>query len=285
MTMQAQERRDRIQGAISEIPPFPDVATRVLAMARDEDTGVADLARAVSRDPGITAAVLRAANSASMGGSREISSLPDAILRLGVKYVRDVVVVTCLPSGSKQKAHPRMRDLWTHSVSAALAMRALSMCLRDPDPEIAFLAGLFQDIGRQPLLTAFPDEYGPLFDEPLGRAEWTAQEKTLFETDHTEIGEQILAGWEFDPALQEVARRHHDDPATMDGLVLRAAAIDDLLGSPLWEMELDEVPPPDLDAPGPAFERLGLAGEVIATFVWRIRTAVDREIRFFDNAS
>ena len=71
----------------------------------------------------------------------------------------------------------------------------------------------------------------------------------------------------------------------MDGLVLRAAAIDDLLGSPLWEMELDEVPPPDLDAPGPAFERLGLAGEVIATFVWRIRTAVDREIRFFDNAS
>ena len=30
---------------------------------------------------------------------------------------------------------------------------------------------------------------------------------------------------------------------------------------------------------------LGLAGEVIATFVWRIRTAVDREIRFFDNAS
>lgn len=281
MTTELQERRDRIQGAISEIPPFPDVATRVLAMARDEDTGVADLARAVSRDPGLTASVLRAANSAALGGAREVQSLPDAILRLGVRYVRDVVVVTCLPSGNK--SHPRMRDLWTHSVSAALAMRALGMCLHDDDPEIAFLAGLFEDIGRQPLLTAFPDEYNEIFERGLAASEWAKAERECFGVDHTEVGEKILVSWEFDPALQQVARRHHDDPATLEGMSLRAAAIDELLASPIWEADADELPPPDMEPPGPAFARLGLANEVIATFARRIRMTVDREIRFFDS--
>ena len=282
MNTELQERRDRIQGAISEIPPFPDVATRVLAMARDEDTGVADLARAVSRDPGLTASVLRAANSAALGGSREVQSLPDAILRLGVRYVRDVVVVTCLPSG-KGDSHPRMRDLWTHSVSAALAMRALGMCLHDDDPEIAFLAGLFQDIGRQPLLTADPEAYGGLFERALSGPDWADAERDLFGVDHTEVGERILKNWEFDVALQEVARHHHDDPEQLEGMSLRAAAIDELLASPIWETDADEAPPPDMEPPGPAFARLGLANEVISTFVRRIRMTVDREIRFFDS--
>ena len=282
MTIELQERRERIEGAISEIPPFPDVATRVLAMARDEDTGVADLARAVSRDPGLTSAVLRSANSAALGGAREVQNLSDAILRLGVRYVRDVVVVACLPSGN-HTAHPRTRDLWTHSVSAALAMRALGMCLHDEDPENSFLAGLFQDIGRQPLLAAFPDEYGDIFDQASTGSEWAEAERSLFGTDHTELGEKILIGWEFDRTLQQVARQHHDDPEMLDGLPLRAAAIDELLASPFWGTDPDEVPPPDMEPPGPAFKRLGLANEVIATFVRRIRMTVDREIRFFDS--
>lgn len=282
MTTQLDERRDRVQGAISEIPPFPDVATRVLAMARNEETGVADLARAVSRDPGLTASVLRAANSAALGGTREVQNLPDAILRLGVRYVRDVVVVTCLPSG-RSKAHPRMRTLWTHSVSAALAMRALGLCLHDDDPEVAFLAGLFQDLGRQPLLTAFPEEYGALFDTIQTGPEWLGAERALCGTDHTEVGARILDSWEFDEVLQSVARHHHDDPARLEGMALRAAAIDELLASPIWEEDLEEVPALELEAPGPAFARLGLADEVIATFVRRIRMTVEREIRFFDS--
>jgi len=196
--------------------------------------------------------------------------------------VRDVVVVTCLPSG-KGDSHPRMRDLWTHSVSAALAMRALGMCLHDDDPEIAFLAGLFQDIGRQPLLTADPEAYGGLFERALSGPDWADAERDLFGVDHTEVGERILKNWEFDVALQEVARHHHDDPEQLEGMSLRAAAIDELLASPIWETDADEAPPPDMEPPGPAFARLGLANEVISTFVRRIRMTVDREIRFFDS--
>ncbi len=280
---EVQQRRSAILKGIEDLPPFPEVATKVLELSRDDNAGAADFARAISRDPALTASVIRAGNSAAMAAQREIDTLPDAIMRLGMRFVRDIVVSQCLPAVQRGGSHPVMKQLWVRSISSALTMRALGMTTRQADPEVHFLAGLFHDLGRQQLLLAFPREYGVLAKDHS--AEGADFERRFFGLDHTEVGGAILENWQFDDVLCQVARCHHQDPEVLDPLSLHAAAVDELLDSELWSSTVEEIPEPELEAPGPAFKRLHLSQEDLGSFLRRTQAAVEREIQYFQMAA
>ncbi|MBK7494574.1 MAG: HDOD domain-containing protein [Candidatus Omnitrophica bacterium] len=64
----------RILQDIKEIPPLPEVATRVLQLTNDPEVSAAELNQVISRDEALTANVLKLCNSAYYGLPRVIEN-------------------------------------------------------------------------------------------------------------------------------------------------------------------------------------------------------------------
>lgn len=268
--------------SIDEIPPFRPVALRVLDLAQDSEASAADLARAVSRDPALTSSLLRAANSAAYGGREYVHGLPEAVVRLGLRTVRDLVVVDCLPVSKKPDAGIVQRQLWMHAVATALCVRSLGVLLRGPDPELDFLAGLFHDVGRFHLNHSFPQFYQRLWEAELSPTGWIQAERAAFGCDHMEVGEAILTRWEFGEDLRVAASQHHADPCTLKGTALRVAASDELVPCPIpSDPTAIELRRPREDG---ACGLLGLKGEQLETFSQKVEAAVTKEMQVFASA-
>lgn len=75
---------------------MPDTHTRALALAGRADVAFHDLAEVVELDPGLTAAVLRAANSANSSPMCPIETADQTLIRIGVEQARRIVTGSIL---------------------------------------------------------------------------------------------------------------------------------------------------------------------------------------------
>src|SRR5262245_292287 len=67
-----------------ELPVLPDATARVVALCADEKTNARAIENALTRDPALTAHVLRIANSAAYAPREPIVTLQQAVTRLGL---------------------------------------------------------------------------------------------------------------------------------------------------------------------------------------------------------
>ena len=74
-------------GKADQLPSPPSVALRILELNRNDQIDIAELTDALSYDPALVAKLLRTANSSLFGYSREISSIHQAVLILGLRSV------------------------------------------------------------------------------------------------------------------------------------------------------------------------------------------------------
>src|ERR1035441_10416671 len=80
--------RPQAPWALRLVPPFPAVAQRILALASQEDVSVWKVFELVKMDPSFSAELLRFANSALFAARREVTSLPHAIMLVGMDRVK-----------------------------------------------------------------------------------------------------------------------------------------------------------------------------------------------------
>ncbi len=307
--------RESILGAVDRLPPFPAVASRVLRLMNDPDSSAADLARAISRDQALTARVLRAGNSSFYGFSQQVTSLPQAVVVLGLRKVRDLILFDSMPvgRGADGGMTDAQRTLWVHSVGTALASRLLALRSgTEVDPEDAFLAGLFHDSGRLVLNHLAPEGFAEVFRHTSHGLDSVEAERMVFGLSHDELGYEALARWELPEAIRVAARDHHQDPATTEPLTRAVQAANDFVH---W-MELRPSTPsqdeddasntdantfalaPELDPahvaaiedrrpdrPGSAGALIGLTHEELGELEQRLRVALERETRFFLTAA
>ncbi len=151
-----------------DLPLLPRAASEVLALREREDVDAAHVSKLIHRDPALAAHVLRVANSPLFRGRSEIVSLQQAVARLGMKQLIDLVVTASISATVfRVPGHEtRVRTLWTLSLLAGLAAKELARHLRK-NVEISFLCGLLHDIGSPIALQALAsmhEEHGFTLD-------------------------------------------------------------------------------------------------------------------------
>lgn len=267
--------RDELLAALDEMPPMGPVAMRVLELTNDPRSSAADFARVISRDQGLAARVLRTCNSSFYARASEVQSLSQAVVVLGQRAVRNLVFFHSLPVGRGQGG--RMSDvehgLWMHSVSTAIASRLLASQIGRIDPELAFLAGLFHDLGRMLLLKARTTTYEELATaSPRGRPDLELERMHLGVT-HAEAGEAALRRWHLGDDLATVALAHHQPPAAAGPLLALVMVADGL------QVDADQasLSPMAQDAA----VRLELTAEQLDAVGQRLHHAVRQEEQFF----
>ena len=197
---------------VKDLPVMPEVAVKVLNMSEKSlDISFKDLESLIMVDPGLTAKILKIANSALYARQREIKSLQTAITLLGFKNIRNVVLLI-----SASRLFPRMQgddfhaSFWKHAICAAFFSRSLAVrCGRTDIAEEAFVAGLLHDIGQAILYNSAPAEYAQALEaEKLGALLLETIELQMFGTDHRELGGAVLRKWNFPALYADVALEH-----------------------------------------------------------------------------
>ncbi len=133
--------------ALRNLPPFPPVAAKLIALLARRDTAFGEVARLLSSDAALSAEVLRMANS-PFGGRYGTNSILQALSLIGVTRVSSLVVTLSVSRLLQRAARsPMLRRCWQHNLASALIAREFA-CEFSLDGEQAYMSGLLHDVGR-----------------------------------------------------------------------------------------------------------------------------------------
>ena len=197
---------ERIARCDTVLPMLPSVAMRVIELAADPDVHVAQLARIVTKDQVLASRLLGLANSAFAAPSSPVTTLTQAMVRLGTGRVRNLVLTVSFHSKlcDERTYGPNGRRLMDHGVGTAYLARLAAERAR-VDVDEAFLCGLVHDIGK---LVVYKIAYDI---QREGGAGVDPAELDLFVVErHAEIGARVLSGWQLPASLQQPVLYHHD---------------------------------------------------------------------------
>jgi len=198
--------------ALENLPPFSPVAMRLVALLSDENVHVDQVSRFIAAEPVFAARVLQLANSPLFALARQVTSIPQAVIVVGLDRVKAIALTRAvgdfIAPVLRRKA---LAACWRNTLAGAVLAEALAPLWR-ADPGAAYTGGLLRDIGRLALLVKYPEAYANAIE--IARDSVAAlieTERNLFDLDHCEAG-RWLVGRLFLP--EEIARcvvHHHDD--------------------------------------------------------------------------
>lgn len=238
------------------LPTLPATASTALGLARDPEADVDALCRAIGADVGLTARLLRIANAPLYARRNPARTLLDAVRTLGLSKTCDVLVAAC---ARDMFASPGAdgEALWRHAFVSGLAAEELARATRRVPAGVAFLPGLFHDVGRIAFLLADP----PSFDVirrlvEAGDGVTSELEREWYGFDHAEAGAILAEEWGLGPDQCEAIRWHHA-PARSP----RASALAGILAAAdvlAYQLGFDGGPAGPI---GPGLAALGLGRE------------------------
>ncbi len=254
--------RDEVNEALSkdelELPTLPEVALRIRETAEQEDVSIKDLADVIGEDPGLSAQVIRIANSPLYRGVSEAGTVQMAISRLGMDFTRNLTTGLAMQQmfqATNDVIDRKLRSVWNHATQVAAISSALARNCTRLKPDLATLAGLTHNIGVLPVLT-WAEEHGRLHD--------SISLDAVVEKLQGQLGTLILTKWEFPAELLCVPEEHNKYDRQRDKAdyadVVMVANLQSYVGTnhPNTELDWHAIS---------AFQRLGLDPDVSLTEV------------------
>ncbi len=183
----------------------PSVAREVLEFSTDPDVPARRITTVVSKDPVLATRVLQLANSAFSGSAVRITSINDAVVRMGTHSVRNVVTAVCVASILSDKgAHgSRGRVLIDHGIGTAYIAWLLAEAAGESRDE-AFVCGLLHDIGKLLIQQlAYRPHLGVKKPNP-------ADVQLVIAERHAEFGGHLLKWWQLPEPLYNAVAFHHE---------------------------------------------------------------------------
>jgi len=204
---------DTILPFITELPPFPAVILRVLQLVEDPNSSAQDIVEVIQYDQAITANVLMVCNSAYFGLRQPVTSLRDALVKIGFNRLIEIVLARGSSYIFYQACHGYrlgVGELWRHSVACALLSQILSARLKKEKNPTQFTAALVHDVGKI-ILSEFVrdhlEEIKNLVQE--NHHSFIEAEREVLGIDHAELGGKIAERWRFPPNIISGIRYHH----------------------------------------------------------------------------
>lgn len=197
---------------VGDLPAIPEVVAEVLRMTDDPLVDMTEVTQVIERDPAMTAKILRVSNSPYYGMKQYVGTLKLALVILGVREVRNIVlgvsVIDGLNDGLKANLVPK--EFWSHSFLTAGVSKHLATTMRLGMQGEAFICGLLHDMGRLILLRQMMTPYAKLLQASGGHGPALCDaEMAQLGFTHADAAAALAERWNFPKTLADAIHFHH----------------------------------------------------------------------------
>lgn len=197
-----------------DLPYSPALLQDLFSLTSEGSLASAEtIADTINQEQGVATRILSLANSAFYGLQAQVTSVSRAIAVLGLKEVRNLVLMLGASALSARTPLPESFDIrayWEHQLGAGVAARHIARRIGGMDADILFTAGLLHDFGM--LLTAMyrPGDWLAIRAEVHERGiPWKQAEDEYWGLEHGLIGALTLDSWNLPHELTEPVNWHH----------------------------------------------------------------------------
>lgn len=186
-------------------PTLPAVAVELMTLSQRPDVEIDDVVQLLEKDSMIAGRVMKRVGSAAMMGAVKITSLQEAVMRLGLLEIRDMVMEIAMNMRvfKSEDYGDTMELLREHATAIAHLCRVVSQ-YTTIEAEFAFLAGLLHDVGIAGTLLALSDSKGKRKTPPDLISIWPAVDRV-----HQRAGELMAKHWELPADIGYAVASHH----------------------------------------------------------------------------
>jgi putative nucleotidyltransferase with HDIG domain len=224
MTTAAIDNRvKQVVSNIRNLPTPPIVFHQIQRVLNDPNVSAKEIAGILQEDPAMSVKVLKLTNSAFYGLQREIESVKQAVIIVGLEAIKNLVLSASVLDMFKGKDVDMefQEKFWRHSLAVGFCGRLLAKRCKAHgmiDPDSAFSGGLLHDIGKVILCCFLPKEYEAV---QTARASDTTSltyqvEERVLGYNHCDIGAVLADQWKLPHRLFSAITYHHNPEAVPD---------------------------------------------------------------------
>jgi len=193
------------------LPAYFCTISHLLSLLSQDEPSFSDIEKAVSTDQSLTSRLLATVNSPVYGAVRQIGTINEAVVRIGLVGLRNMalaVSISDITGGMK-------KEEWKHSISVAYMADILARRVSStPDVlRFAFVSGLMHDIGKLFLTRRYMLEYQSVAIKVRNGFPLVEAEQKIFGYDHAAVGGMLLTAWNVPTPIVDAIRLHHNPGA------------------------------------------------------------------------
>jgi HD-like signal output (HDOD) protein len=192
-----------------QLPSIPEAAHALIKTLNDADATVADVSDLITRDPAISAKLLRLANSAQFGLPRGVGSIEDAIAMVGMDRVRALALGACLSGAFPTLAGLDAPHFWKTSMACAGYAQWLAQKLAVDEP-MAWLTGMMVRLGELLIAQAEPHTLLEIEKLPLAPGMRWQRERQLIGFTEGQLSAELARRWNFPMQMVQALQRSAD---------------------------------------------------------------------------
>jgi len=212
---EAMDAKPSLEGLVARTTTVcspPLIYQRFNEVINDPRSSVKDIGRVANEDQGLTARILKLANSPMFGFYSRIDSIDRALTIIGTQQVRDLALAATVMRDFKDidSRLINMHQFWKHSVACGIVSRNLAVSLRQSNVERFFVHGILHDIGQLLMATAIPKTMSGILRMSREKKElYFSTEAGQLGFDHADLGGALLSAWKIPQNIVEPVTFHH----------------------------------------------------------------------------
>lgn len=198
------------------IPPRPELLNELHQLAINKDANHQDFVKLIAKDLGLSACVIKTANSPAFLGRGQVTNISHAISVLGQKNIRQIATAFILRQSTQSQATQSivvaLEHFWEWSNRVAMISALVSQHVGACNAEDMYCFGLFRDCGIPILLMRFPS-YGRTLElaHQASDSQFLKIEEEFHQCHHATIGYLVARAWLFPDEICEAILQHHEE--------------------------------------------------------------------------
>jgi HD-like signal output (HDOD) protein len=214
------------------VPPQPQIMVDLQMEQVMPSPDLRAIAKLISRDPGLSGALLKLVNSPFFGLANRIASIQQAVNLLGCNTVINLINAQSIRSELTDEAIVTLNRFWDTAQDVAMTCLTLAKRIGYHSPDEAYTLGLFHNCGIPLMLKRFPNYMSVLeeaYASTTGERRVVDTENRLLNTNHAVVGYFTAKSWNLPLHLCEAIASHHNALAIFTEDASRDAQLKTLL--------------------------------------------------------
>ena len=206
---------------LDTLPTLPAIAMRLMTLTGNSESKIEEVVQLLSADQSLTGKLLSLASSAASGARAPVTTVQQAVVRLGFETVRNLVLSVKVfeafqqrPEGEESQTGFNRAEFWKHSLAVATAAELLAArCTPKLNVHDAFVCGLLHDLGKVAFDTAMPKSFARVVEAAiLTRGDLADVERRIIGMDHALAGKRLAEAWNLPQLISQAIWLHGAPP-------------------------------------------------------------------------